>query len=242
MRGRIQEEAIVRTVGVSRSGLCYSLLRTDSQRFSVSVAPDLAITVMAPAGAPLEQVDRRVWARAWWIRRQLRHFERFQPLPVPRRYVSGETHFYLGRQYRLRLAFGQDAVTLAGGRLVVACRGRQSAGRVRDLLAAWYRERAIRVLHDRRDELARRFPWLCRAEATLRVRHMRTRWGSCGPAGVITVNVDLVKAPISCIDYLLVHELCHRLELRHSRRFYSLLRRAIPDWERAREHLNAVVR
>ena len=67
---------------------------------------------------------------------------------------------------------------------------------------------------------------------------MTRRWGSCGPGGVITLNVELVKAPPSSIDYILAHELCHRLELNHSKRFYELLRRVVPDWERARERLN----
>lgn len=235
-------ESILRTVGENGSQLRYLLFRTDTRRLSVSVHPDLTISVRAPRDAGVGQVDTRVLARAPWIHRQLRRFELLHPLPTPRRYVGGETHLYLGRQYRLRLPEGHEEVRLASGRLIVTTTRPHSRRRVQRLLDDWYRARAEEVFQRRLTTVIHRFPWLRRAEVGLRVRGMRTRWGSCGPGGIITLNVDLVKAPVSCIDYVLVHELCHRLELKHSRRFYTLLRRAIPEWERVQERLNSVIR
>ncbi len=90
--------------------------------------------------------------------------------------------------------------------------------------------------------MLRAAPWLGRSEPQVRIREMTRRWGSCGPRGIITVNLELLKAPVSSVDYILAHELCHRLEMRHSKRFYTLLRRAVPDWEQARERLNLLIR
>ena len=202
----------------------------------------MSVRVTVPRRAILERVDARVLAQAKWIRSQLRRFEWMQPLPAPRRYVSGECHLYLGRQYRLRLAAGEEHVTLSGGRLLVRVPGRRSSHQVQTLLEGWYRAKAAEVFRRRLHDVFRRVGWLHRGEVELRIRSMSTKWGSCGPGGLITLNVELVKAPVSCIDYVLIHELCHRLELKHSRRFYTLLRRAVPDWERARDRLNAVVR
>lgn len=235
-------EPILRTVGENGSQLRYLLFRTDTRRLSVSVHSDLTISVTVPRDASTGQVDTRVLARAAWIRRQLRRFELLHPLPTPRRYVGGETHLYLGRQFRLRLVKGQEKVRLASGRLVVMMPGPHSRHRAQRLLEDWYRARATEVFQGRLASVIRRLPWLKLDNTRLRVCGMTTRWGSCGPGGIITLNVELVKAPVSCIDYVLVHELCHRLELKHSRRFYALLRRAVPEWERVRERLNSVIR
>lgn len=235
-------EPIPRTVGDNGSQFRYLLFRTDTRRLSVSVHPDLTISATAPRDAPINHVDMRVLARGPWIHRQLQRFDLLHPLPTPRRYIGGETHLYLGRQYRLRLRKGQEEVRLESGRLILTTPSRRSPHHVQRVLNDWYRARATQVFQRRLTSLVRRLPWLRRGDIRLRVRGMTTRWGSCGPEGVITLNVELVKAPVSCIDYVLVHELCHRLELRHSRRFYALLRSAVPEWERARERLNSVIR
>ena len=191
--------------------------------------------VCAPMNATSSDVDRRVRRRAGWIRRQLREFETYHPLPMPRRFVSGETHWYLGRQYRLRVRSGFDAVKISGGFLVVTTMNR---GGVARLVNDWYLARAREAFDRRFTKLVKRASWLGLPDQVLRVRAMKQRWGSCGPTGIITLNVKLVKAPPSCIDYTLAHELSHRLEMNHSKRFYALLRRAVPDWERARARLN----
>lgn len=224
-----------RELQIGTKRLRYALEFTDSPRLTISVHPDLSIVVKAPHGAALGRVDERVRRRASWIHRQVQQFERYHPLPVPRRYVSGETHHYLGRQYRLRVRRGPEQVKLVGGFLLVTLDGRE---RARHLITEWYRSRAEVVFQRRLAAVVQRTQWLAGAAGTVRIRRMSRRWGSCGPSGVITLNVELVKAPPSSIDYILAHELCHRVELNHSKRFYELLERAVPDWERARERLN----
>ena len=227
--------AAIRTVPVGARRLTYSLRFDDAPRLVISVYPDLTVSVRAPHGADFRQVDARVIRRAPWIHRQLLEFERYHPLPVPRRYVSGETHYYLGRQYRLRIRRGQEGVSLTRGFLLVTIKGKKQAKRV---VEEWYRARAEAVLRRRLAVVMKRSPWLDGKATAIRIRRMTRRWGGCGPCGVITLNTELVKAPPSSIDYILAHELCHRIELNHSKRFYDLLRRAVPDWERARQRLN----
>ena len=126
--------------------------------------------------------------------------------------------------------------------MLVSLRAKPRPGLVRQMVRWWYRERAARVFVRRFREVVRRASWLGRQDPVLRIREMTTRWGSRGPAGAITLNVDLVKAPVTCIDYVIAHELCHGIEMRHSKRFYDLLRRAVPEWERAKDRLNLLVR
>jgi predicted metal-dependent hydrolase len=224
-----------RMLQIGTRQLKYSLRFDDAPRLVISVYPDLTVKVRAPHGADPHRVDARVVRRGGWIHRQLLGFERYHPLPTPRRYVSGETHYYLGRQYRLRVRRGPEEVRLIGGFLLVTLNGKKRAKR---LVAEWYRARAEVVFRRRLAVVMQRTPWLDGKPTVIRIRRMTRRWGGCGPGGVITLNTELVKAPPSSIDYILVHELCHRVELNHSKRFYELLRRAIPDWERARERLN----
>jgi len=221
----------------------YQLTLAPTERLSISVSPDLTISVVAPLRAPPDEVDRRVTRRASWIVRHQRRFGRLHPLPQPRRYVSGETHLYLGRQYRLRVRRGRvDAVELHPPFIYVKRSGSRSKQAIESALFEWYRDQARDVFKKRYFRLRNRAPWLCTSDAPIRIRQMSSRWGSCGANGTITLNVELVKAPVSAIDYVIAHELCHRQELSHSRKFYALLRRAIPNWEAARERLNLVVR
>ena len=232
-------KGIVRELRVGPRRLVYSLRFGATSHLTISVRPDLTVAVTAPHGAAIREVDRRVGRRAAWVHRHLGELETYHPLPAPRRYVSGETHLYLGRQYRLRVRSGAESVRLSGGFLLVTTHRPRSA---KGLVKGWYRQRAREIFGRRLEGLHKKAPWMNGIDHTQRVREMARRWGSCGPAGVITLNVDLVKAPPSCIDYILAHELCHRLDMSHSKRFYALLERAVPDWRRARERLNRVVR
>ncbi len=234
-------DGVIRRVGINGRQIRYALHFADTRYLSVSVEPDLSVSVVAPVSAELEKVDQRVLARVGWIVRQQRQFEKYHPLPVPRRYVSGETHCYLGRQYRLRVRRGAELVKLSGGFLWVTTPRRMSRNRIEALLKAWYRHRAEQVVPRRLVAVLRQAPWLGRPEPLVRLREMTRRWGSCGAKGTVSLNVELIKAPVSCLDYVLVHELCHRIEMNHSRRFYRLLRRAMPEWERARERLNSLL-
>lgn len=220
--------------------LRYSLRRAKTSQFTISVHPDLSVTVVAPLGADPAAVDARVHRRLPWLTRQLLRFERYHPLPLPRRYVSGETHLYLGKQYRLRVRKGPPGVQLQGGYLWVRCEFPSRRREVEILVRAWYRTRASEVFRRRFESLRPRAEWLRDVSSdTLRIRAMTRRWGSCTPAGTILLNPDLVKAPLACIDYVLAHELCHLRELNHSPRFVALLLSLVPDWLAARERLNA---
>lgn len=233
---------IERNISLNGTRLSYNIELADVKSLSISVHPDLNVWVKAPVGAGPEELDRRVRRRAPWIFRQLRDFEQLHPLPVPRKYISGETHLYLGNQYRLRVRKGAQGIELARPFMVVAIKGRRTRSAVEHLMSAWYVDRAHEIFRERLDEVMRRSPWLRKSRPHLRIRTMTRRWGSCSPSGLITLNTELIKAPKSCIDYIIIHELCHGKEMSHSKKFYGLLARAAPDWERSRDKLNRFVR
>jgi len=183
-----------------------------------------------------------VRAKAPWIFRQIDSFKAFHPLPTPHKFISGETFVYLGRQYRLKVVQGRpEPAKLRGRFLHVLVRDKSDSNSVKRALTAWYRARAGEIFERYLGgcmEIARRhgidYP-------ALTVREMRTRWGSCSAAGRITLNLKLIHAPVHCIQYVIMHELCHLAHHDHSPQFYRLLSRCMPDWERRREVLRHVV-
>lgn len=211
------------------------------KRLAITVHPNLRLEVVAPEGSTSDQILPRVDKRASWILRQWRYFEQFLPAHPGSRYVSGETHMYLGRQYRLKVAEGTpEKVKLLGRFLHVWTSEHNHGERIKLLLEGWYREHAERVLRHRVRLCLEQRPLLRRVdEPRLTIRKMTHRWGSCTKARNVLLNLDLIKAPIHCIDYVLVHELCHLQIHDHSPAFYRLLSRCMPDWQQRKARLDS---
>lgn len=215
----------------------------ERQQLAIHVHPDLRLEVLAPLGRDIDRVLRRVDARASWIAKQWRYFVQFLPVFSPRQYVSGETHVYLGRQYRLKVTkHRESSVKLIGRFLHVRHAVKDDRKVIRQLVEAWYRKHAIRVFDTRLKKCLEVCVSLGINEApATSVRRMTRRWGSCTKSGNVLLNVDLVKTPTHCIDYVIVHELCHLKVHDHSPAFYRLLSRCMPDWEKRRARLNEFI-
>lgn len=210
-------------------------------RILIKVHPDCRIVVSAPEDASNEAVLCAVKKRGRWIYRQLREFRQQLEHITPRRFVSGETHYYLGKQYLLKVIEAPDqvqGVKLLRGKLEVSVRAK-NAGNVRELLMGWYRARAKESFAKRLDAVLEQALWVME-KPQLRILSMHTQWGSCSPNGRITLNPHLVKAPRECIDYVILHELCHLAEHNHSERFYRLMGQVMPGWEKTKERLDGL--
>lgn len=211
-------------------------------RLTIHVYPDQHVAAIVPTEQPLERVLDRLQARAAWIADKVRHFEKFKPLPVPRRYVSGESLCYLGRQYRLRVRRAEaERVRMSGQFLLVETLAPSDPARTKRLVQEWFRRRAAAVLAARVLLNVERTKSLQLPPPLVRLRRMSTRWGSCTAMGTIILHPDLVMVPSQCIDYVITHELCHRKVLGHDRRFYALVDRYLPDWRRRKERLGQFV-
>jgi predicted metal-dependent hydrolase len=210
------------------------------QTLAIEVHPDSRVLVRAPVDCPEAVIAERVQKRAGWISRQLAEFERYRPRTPARQYINGESHLYLGRQYRLKLVPGDAAsVKLTRGQLLVTLPGEPEAERVRALLHRWYLDRARAVFTEVLDASLPRFKGV--EHPRLIVRAMQSRWGSLSRAGSMTLNVNLVRAPHTCIEYVVTHELCHTRHRDHDARFFKLLGQVMPDWEQRKQRLEAAL-
>lgn len=204
----------------------------------IEVHPDLRVIVRAPTDCDPGAIDMRVRRRAKWISHQLQHFRRFSPRTPPRRYVGGETHLYLGRQYLLKVVSDdRNSVKLGRGDLVVAVSGKPNSDRVKVLLDSWYREHARSVFFSVLEHSFQYFRKRGHELPRVTVRAMHRRWGSLSPTRAMTLNSNLVRAPKSCIEYVIVHELCHLIHRLHGPSFYRLLTQLVPDWQKRKARL-----
>ena len=205
---------------------------------SVSVHPDLSVTVKAPNGVSVEKIRAFVHRRAGWIRKAWRDFEPYLPKQPQRRYISGETHRYLGRQYRLKIERGRvDSVKCSGGFLRVTIQGEITPARTKLLLTDWYHRHAKEVFQERLTACHQRAHREDIPPPNLMIRKMSSRWGSYSAKGLITLNLALIKTPKDCIDYVIIHELCHHKVKHHGPQFWKLLHKLMPDFEERRKKL-----
>lgn len=218
----------------------YTLRRSDRKTLGITVEPDGEVVVTAPRAAALAEVESVLRRRRMWILRHRQEVAALPPLTPPREWVSGETHRYLGRQYRLKVESGMKAeVKLVGRFFHVVVPDPADTERVRKRMERWYLDHARATFERRMAELIRRTPRLRLTEPPpLIIRKLERRWGSCSPDGRILINVDAVKLPVGCIDYLLMHELCHLRVPHHGPAFWRLLDACMPDWKRWRRRLD----
>jgi len=211
-------------------------------RLTITVYPDKSVVAKAPISKQIEEVTTRIKNRTAWIVKQLEYFEQFHPITPPRRYISGETHYYLGRQYRLRITQGtRPQVKLIGRFFLMELSDPSDREKAKKVMQQWYSKHAKGYLKKRIDKYFDRFLKIGAKEPEIRFRRMKKRWGSCSNGRVILLNTELVKAPIHCIDYVIIHELCHLIYPKHSKGFFQLLSRIIPDWKKRKERLEKVV-
>jgi predicted metal-dependent hydrolase len=214
----------------------YSINRGKRSRARLLVSPQGAVEVRVPDDYPEVKVPELVKRRSSWIVKQQIYFERYRPRELPRRYVSGESLRYLGRQYRLRITHGaSESAQMRGRMLHVSVSVPEAA---RKSITRWLRHRAEIVLGERLERcvtVARRHGV---HEGPVQIRQMQRRWGSCTATGRILLNPKLVQVPVDCIDYVIIHELCHRKHPNHGSRFVRLLDTMLPDWRARKQRLD----
>lgn len=214
---------------------------SDIPKVLIKVHPDCRVIAQAPTVASYDEVVNAVKKRARWVYRQLRYFEKQRADILPRYYISGESHFYLGRRHVLKVHENtkhSSEVKLLRGVLQVKTR-KASSKKTKLQLLEWYKDRARDVFDRRLDSVLPKALWVDE-KPSIRLLSMSNQWGSCSPKGQLTLNPHLVKASTDCIDYVLLHELCHVAEHNHSERFYRLMKQVMPHWETVKERLDGM--
>lgn len=205
----------------------------------ITVTPELEVIVKAPEGAALDKIEQKVLKRARWILKQEDYFLTFHPRTPARRFVGGESHLFLGKHYTLRIRRGKKSgVHRKRNTIEITLRPRSSP---RNVMETWYRQQAKQKFAEIAEPLIEKFAKFKVKPSGIYLQQMRTRWGSCTPKGRIILNPELIKAPKRCIEYVVVHELCHLVHHGHTAKFFDLQRKMMPDWERWKGRLERVM-
>ncbi|MDZ7860596.1 MAG: SprT family zinc-dependent metalloprotease [Candidatus Krumholzibacteriota bacterium] len=216
----------------------YKIIRTPRRRTaSVQVSPQNEVSIIVPDNLAQVKIDNIIRRKSSWIINKIKTNDAVRHPPKPKEYVSGEAFSYLGRNYRLKIARGNpQPVELKNGRFYVYVPDsvKKRDDLIRDALGEWYKSHAKNKLRSRISMYSERVGVSCR---NIKVKNLKSRWGSCSKAGNININWRIIMAPLSIVDYVIVHELCHLKYHNHSKEFWRLLGQILPDYLKRKEWL-----
>ena len=218
----------------------YTLVFSKRKTLGITVKPDEKVIVKAPINTDLALIEEKIRKRISWILRQQNFFRSFGEAKPKRRFISGESHLYMGRQYILRVSDGKkNEVKYKGRYFEVECTDRK---KVETLMKDWYLARAKIKFPEIAKPILSYFENMNVSPKGIYIKQMENRWGSCTRSGKIILNSELIKAPRPCIEYVITHEMCHLLHPNHTKEFFALLSSIMPDWEKWKNKLERVMR
>jgi hypothetical protein len=220
------------TIQYGTKQIRFSITNRKRKSIAVEVHPDTSVQIKAPLDCDIDDIKKVVSKRSKWIITQQKFFEQFLPETPKREYVAGETHSYLGRKYILKISdAAENKVIIKGGYLVVHTQNKTEEN-IKHLLTEWYYKRATKVFEKVYNEAFQKFNQYNIVKPEIQIKRMKNRWGSYTSSGNILINPEIIKAATVCIEYVMIHELCHLIERNHSKKFYNLLEKMAPDWQR----------
>ncbi len=220
-------------------GTVVELVRKEIKNFYIGVhPPDGRVRVSAPLHVDDETVRSAVVSRLGWIQRRQAAFSE-QARQSEREFVTGESHYFEGRRYRLDVTERDcpPSVVLPNNtRIRISVRPGADRAAREAVLHRWYRH------HLQAQVPALLYKWEPKVGVhvnEVRIKKMKTIWGSCNiEAKRIWLNLELAKKPVSCLVYILVHEMVHLLEREHNDLFHALMDKFLPQWRTSRDELN----
>lgn len=229
----------IRTVLLSGMPLAYTLERKNVKNLNLRIYPDGSVRVSANRRVPIREIEAFLIGHEDFIRKAQSRF-RERPQAAPLEYVTGERLPFLGEALELQVVSGErEAAALENGKLVLTLKNPEDFSRRERLVGRFWDAQCQTVFPEILRERYPLFQDLGVPYPTLRIRSMKSRWGSCLPGkGVITLSKQLLAAPRECIEYVVVHEYCHFLHPNHGKGFYALLTDRMPDWKGRKIRLN----
>jgi predicted metal-dependent hydrolase len=224
------------------AGLSIELVRKPIKNLHIGVYPPAGrIRVAVPPAVSEDAVRVAIVTRLGWIRQKQREFAG-QARESQRKYISGETHYVFGKALRLKVrsqSVRRVSIALEGtDRLLMLVPEKATAAQKEEWLSRWYRGQLKERAATRIEKWA---VHLSVPEPRWGVRRMRTKWGSCNPdKGLVWLNLELAKKPLTALDYVILHEMAHFVSRRHDDVFLGILDRNMPGWRQVRGDLNAL--
>lgn len=227
--------AVIKPEYREANGFIAEVIRTERRKTADIRVEDGAVSVVVPIDLPIERIDSLLKEKRQWIKDKIVLHRQAEPVGE-KQFVSGEAFSYLGRNYRLKVEKGAfQPVRLIAGRLVVSMpEGKEQPYMIRNALVRWYKRQAEQKLAEKVERYA---PLAGVEPAGIGIKSFKSRWGSCTVKGKLEFNWRVMMAPNRCVDYVVVHELCHLKRHDHSPEFWKEIKRVIPGYEDCKEAL-----
>lgn len=211
--------------------LNYKIIYSNRKTIGITVERDRSVVVRAPLGSDPQKIKNLVERKKFWIFQKQNHVQKYNSVEVRKEFVNGESVLYLGRNYRLQIIKSdRDDIKLVGKFII----NHSSGSDIQNVFKNWFINKA-------KEKITPRIKYHSRNIGVkydkILIMDMKYRWGSCTPKNNLCINWRLIKAPMSVIDYVIVHELAHLLELNHTPKFWNIVRAQTPNYERAKQWL-----
>lgn len=215
----------------------YILERSERKTFSLVVMPNLNIILKVPASASDNDIEHFLIKKWLWLKKQIRELERYKKPKFKKEYISGESFYYLGRQYMLSVEKGEDGIVkVLPGRIVLNTKmSLANSEHNKSIYEKWYIDRCNIVF--KKELLLAVKKYGVGFVPRLKIREMKGRWGSYQQNGIINLNPKLLQTSKTMIGYVIAHELCHIEYKDHNTKFYELLESRVPGWETIKDEL-----
>jgi len=220
----------------------YTIIRSNRKTVGLIVDPEKGVIIRAPKSLTKTQIKDVVKKKSNWLINKLEEIKRIKPAPEAKEFMSGEKLPYLGRRYRLKVnkcdKIEKTSVRLYQGKFQIEVSSKldedERRSSIRQEMVKWYKDQA-RIKIEERVRIYQDKMGVCYNKIT--VKEQKKRWGSCSNKGNLNFNWRLIMAPVSVIDYIVVHELAHLVHPNHSRDFWELVKAIIPDYQEKQEWL-----
>lgn len=216
------------------------VIYSNRKTLDLRVFPEGNVQITAPLNTPIELIVEKVKPKSKWVIQQQKSFELYRPFAKEKLFTPGETHRYLGRQYKLTIEKkekGYTKISLAKGLMHIET----TKDEVEPIITKFYKSKADIIFSELLDKLLKEFPMFQPFEISFSHKFLKKRWGSCATDGKILLNTELIKASKICIEYVIIHELCHLIHPNHSKEFYNLLTDLLPNWKKIKHKLETTL-
>src|SRR6056297_1128014 len=230
------------TVKIGSKVIDYEVVRTDRKSLGINIEPKKGIIVRSPNQITDDKIKEIVKGKGGWILEKLDELAKIKPEPLPKEFLSGEKLPYIGKRYRLKMKEKKEVnnteVRLFQGKFIIEVPLDLKEDKKRDIIREefikWYRKHAKEKILERVEKYKDK---LGVEPNNVKIKKQKKRWGSCSSKGNININWKIIMAPMSVIDYIVVHELAHLKYDNHSNDFWQLVETIMPNYEDRAEWL-----
>lgn len=215
----------------------FELQYSNRKTIGIKILPDASVFVVAPLEISLEKIKESLLKKAHWICKQQSYFLNIDATEISYEIKSGYSILYLGRQYKLIVEKSdKEEVTYKGNLFLITVKNKEKAQMLFD---EWLKQRAHSKISEIAKPIIKKFSERFKAPNDIYFQDMPTRWGSCTIKNKLIFNPKLIHTPKRCIEYVIMHELCHTVHKHHNQDFFDLFTLMMPDWEKRKKKLDS---